>query len=498
MERLAHGSILLSDEPSVDGEPAAAVDQGTVRCPAPSRFGYLFPNSPSKRLPDVLPGGQPVIQALIELGNSMTDPEPPNFQPADPAFDSDIASAYSYFGQFITHELVLESTTKDRKLGSDTIPLGQEQIPTLTNARTALLDLDSIYGPMLDDKGKCYPVPMKGAEMEVGFAVFSKVPGTDLPRDRKLPFTARIGDRRNDANLITSQMHLAFLRAHNALVQAGSSFDEAQRLLRQHFQWLVLSDYLPRVIDGDVLKKVREGRLDTVAPPNRRTFMPVEFSAAAFRFGHSMPRNRYNYNASYSKVRLSDLFLPRMTGYPPLLNEWIIDWKQFLPGGVNLARHIDTRLVQPLFRLIDAKGKPVIDSQNRVISLASLDLLRGYLLGLPTGQEVAKALRVPVMSAAEIEDVAHEVNENQRATLSESGLSSQTPLWFYILAEAAHTKQGLGLGPVGSTIVAAVLVGLIQSSTDSILSEPDWTPSLGAAGQFNLADLFKFAGVLTT
>jgi len=468
------------------GSAATAVDAGTVACPPPTHFDYLFPdlqNSPD----DLLPNDSSTAQTLIDLGKTMSEPGSIGPEPADPALDSAIPSVYSYFGQFITHEIVLEPT-KTGELGPKTVPLADSVIPTLANTRTALLDLDSIYGPMLDDNGKCQAVPLKGAEMEVARAGNSKVDGTDLPRELKSPFTARIGDRRNDANLITSQMHLAFLRAHNAIVRLGHSFPDAQQLLRQHFQWLVVSDYLPRVVDHEVLESVQQGTIN-IKRLNGKPFMPVEFSAAAFRFGHSMPRSRYDYNASYPNVRLSDLFLPHAGGYRNVLEEWIIDWSNFIPGGANRARRIDTRLVDPLSHLIDQNGKPIM------LSLAGHDLLRGYLLRLPTGQAVARTLKVRAMSASEIESIAGEVNKKQAEILSKSGMSSRTPLWFYILAEAAHFKSGLGLGPVGSTIVASVLIWLIRNSKHSILRHPDWIPTLSAQGQFDLTDLFNLAGV---
>src|SRR5262249_6539992 len=215
MKRLAHGAFLLDDNAAVPRrDAAAAVDDNTLPCPQPSRFDYLFPelqDSPDNRLPE----DPAVAQALIDLGNSMTDPEPQGFEPADPAFDSTIPSVYSYFGQFITHEIVLELTMKNRRLGPETVPLVPDEIPTLTNARTALMDLDSVYGPMLDEHGRCYSVPVIEREMEVGSARDSRMPGTDVPREPQFPYTARIGDHRHDANLTTSQMHLAFLSVSN-------------------------------------------------------------------------------------------------------------------------------------------------------------------------------------------------------------------------------------------------------------------------------------------
>jgi hypothetical protein len=495
MERLSHGALLLDNNQPAPAQPAAAApNENVVPCPPRTNFGYLFPNNPADRLPDKDGKGRLMADTLISLGNSMIDS-------GVPELSSRIPSVYSYFSQFITHEVVFEVTTKDTKLGPDTRPLDPAVIPILQNARTTQMDLDSVFGPMLDNDGQCFRVPQQGDEMVLGVAGNGETfRGFDLKRELDPPFTARIGDRRNDSNLIISQLHLAFLRAHNKLIEQPNSLADAQRILRQHFQWLVMSDYLPWVVDHDVLKSVRKGEIDVFKWARNRSFMPVEFSAAAFRFAHSMPRNLYNYNKIHDDAELSDLFLP-IPQYSRLLAAWIIDWERFIPGGQNVARLIDTRLVQPLFRLIDANGKPVLDSTNQPIGLAALDLLRGYLLGLPTGQAVARQLGEQEISQQEIEDAAgrfvkDKIAADQKAILADSGLSTYTPLWFYILAEAAVQKNGACLGRVGSTIVAGVLIELISRSADSILNDPNWVPSLGHNATFTLADLFKLGEVL--
>ena len=495
MERISHGAFLLDE--TATAEPPG--NGNTVPCPERSRFDYLFPtlqDPPAARLPQ----NGDTVRALIKLGDSMSDPEPAGFAPADPAFDSKTPSVYSYFGQFLTHEIVLEITTKDKTFGSDTLPLSRSQVQQLQNARNSLLDLDSVYGPMLDASGKCFPVPLAGKEMEVGSAADIHVPGTDLPREKTSPYTARIGDRRNDSNLITSQMHLAFLCAHNKLARLGETLESAQVILRQHFQALIVNDYLPRVVDDEVRQSVLNNEIDALKVLENEPFMPVEFSAAAFRFGHSMLRNRYRYNKHYEKVRLSELFEPKTDGYYPVPDEWIIDWSGFLEGGPNVARLIDTRLVQPTRRLIDSKGEPLktlTDSstgQPVRPSLAALDLLRGYLMGLPTGQKVAAKLGETALTRDEIESVA---GPEQGEILKEFGLSSETPLWYYILAEAAKQKEGTCLGRVGSTIVAGVLISLVRHSPDSILRNA-WTPDPRIGNEhFDLAQLFRFAEVLT-
>lgn len=514
MERLSHGALLLDpNQPPV--QPAITdPNKKFADCPPTTNFNYLFPGL-QKRLADRLPTlddkGRPMAETLMLLGKSMVEPEAPDLDTKK--LDSTIPSAYTYFGQFITHELVFEVTTKDRKLGSDTPPLNRAEIPKLENARTSLLDLDSVYGPMLDNHGQCFAVPKDGDEkMLLGTAGSGKeaIPHFDLKRERDAPFTALIGDRRNDSNLIVCQLHLAFLRAHNVLVDKGNSFPDAQKILRQHFQWLVVNDYLKKVIDSDVFESVRSGAIDPFwIAGKQQPFVPVEFSAAAFRFAHSMPRRIYNYNWIHDQEKFSNLVLP-IPQYSRLLEGWIIEWERFvakepggfLPHGPNFARRIDTRLVQPLFRLKDSDGKPVVDSssQPQPIGLAALDLLRGYLLGLPTGQAVARELGESVLSQDEIENaggkfVQDQVATDQKTVLHDSGLSRNTPLWFYILAEAAVRKDGLCLGRVGSIIVAAVLMGLVARSTDSILQDPNWQPTL-VNGNFDLTELLKFAEVI--
>jgi hypothetical protein len=509
MKRLSHGSF-PSDDGAAPAQPADHSNEDeVVPCADRSKFDYLFRKlqvDPENLLSDVIEStGASMAETLIELGNSM-HPEREGELPANPARDSDIPSVYTYFGQFITHEVVFERSGKKRKLGDDTVPLTPQEIQDLTNGRTALLDLDSVYGPILQDDDHCFKVPTIETQdhkdpMDLGFAMGCPF-GSDLKRQQNDPLrTAIIGDGRNDANRITSQMHLAFLRAHNKFIELDFTFEDAQRALRQHFQWLVIYDYLPRVVGNTVLKSALDGTLNIFNPPEREPFVPVEFSAGAFRFGHSMTRNRYNYNHTYDQQRLTDFFLPQKGGYPPFNKDWIIDWTRFLPGGQNVARRINTRLAQPLFdRLINDKGERLIDTKGKFISLAALDLLRGYSLRLPTGQAVAKALKITPIPATVIESIAGQVSQKQKDILHDSGLSSRTPLWFYVLAEAAALEDGLRLGPVGSSIVASVLVGLVRCSKDSILREPQlskWKPSLGD-GHFGIADLFKFAGVLVT
>jgi hypothetical protein len=460
-------------------------------------FGYMFEQLQNPE--SLLPKSKKTRDDLIQLGITMSE------KGEDSAFDSATPSAYTYFGQFVDHDITMEAASNEIvKLNDQNLePLPAETISQkIKNTRTPKLDLDSVYG----DK-----VPRDGARMVLGrvSAAGGRPPGkddfNDLPRRPRTdqPQTDRealIGDSRNDENLIIAQLHVAFLRAHNAIVDMNKG-EDAEKLLRQHYQWIVIHDFLKRIADPEIVNNIlREGNKH-FTPRADALFMPLEFSVAAFRFGHSMIRSSYDFNLNFnakqgSAATLDQLFTftafsGQLLNFNTLPENWIIEWKNFLDEGTNAARRVDTRLVEPLFAL-KSFGKPMPDEAR----LAVRNLLRGYLLSLPTGQAVASALNLKALTPKEIEEVARSVSDEQRVAIRESGFSERTPLWYYILAESAAGLSST-LGPVGSTIVAEVLIGLVRASRDSILREPNWKPTLGTSpGRFTLRDLLRLASVI--
>ena len=99
-------------------------------------------------------------------------------------------------------------------------------------------------------------------------------------------------------------------------------------------------------------------------------------------------------------------------------------------------------------------------------------------MGLPSGQDVAKALGFePLESQNEIAPD----NGRDTGTLRNHGLDKDTPLWYYILKEAelkGKPEGGARLGPVGSRMVGDVIGGALRADPNSYLSiYPNWKPA---------------------
>lgn len=511
MPRLPHGAaITLESERRLRESLAADPLLDADRLDDLRRYDFLFPDL---QLDDenLLPETRDTRDGLVLLGRTMRDVG------TGAEGDSVIPSAYTYFGQFIDHDITLESLSAPLPMLMDPAlaPLKVDEIRSrIRNRRTATLDLESVYDP---------PAVKVGDTMQLSAVTrvhghrrpFLRPPGkddyndvsregrsSDIEHDR----AALIGDPRNDENVIIQQLHVAFLRVHNEFVARGKSFEQARATVRRHYQHIVVYDFLKRICDPNIVDHVlrRNQIYDPVVGP---FFLPLEFTVAAYRFGHSMVRPRYDLNLNFNSslepgtepATLDRLFTftalsGQLGDFPTLPENWIIEWERFVDvgGPINKARRIDTKLVEPLFRLPDLRGMPGRDDDGARLSVRNL--LRGYLLRIPTGQAVARALGRQPLTPQEIEAAA--TCSKQVQALREGKFLDRTPLWYYILAEAAHAQAGR-LGPVGSTLVAEVLIGLVRRTEDSIFATPGWSPMPGSNdGEFNLSDLLRFAGVL--
>jgi Animal haem peroxidase len=472
------------------------------------RFGRLFPTLPP------FAADTPLIRdALLELGakggpmdpaDDLSDPITLITDPAKSANNPDnpaITAGFTFLGQFLDHDMTFDPTSS----------LARRQDPeSIRNFRIPALDLDSVYGGGPVASPHLYDATIDGGRTTL---LTEEIPGSaavsvgnktrfDVPRNAQK--TALLGDPRNDENLIVSQLHLALLRFHNKVVAdvklelatgytLGEIFAEAQRVVRWHYQWLVIHEFLVRTVGGQLVDNVLSH-----GPKHFRwrkdPYIPVEFSVAAYRFGHSQVRPSYRANfgtsASDPTQQFFGLIFDPAAADPndpadlrggKRASRRFIDWQTFFDfddGRVRQNKRIDTKLSTPLF---DLMGQP----QGEPTSLASRNLLRNLTMKVPSGQRVAKAMSVPALASTDLDD------------LKPFHLDTRTPLWFYVLREAEVTQNGERLGPVGGRIVAEVIIGLIKGDDQSFLrQEPDWTPTYGTNGSFATVDLLKAADVV--
>lgn len=486
------------------------------------RFGRMFRNLP----PGEFGANEAAnLNNLHALGEAMSaDHEDPSDGIDDE--ESGVPTLYTYFGQFIDHDLTFDPVSS---LTRALDPGG------LTDFRTPTFNLDNVYGRGPSDQPYMYTTqglfqlgdPITGAGGHAGF---------DLPR-----FAGRaiIGDPRNDENSLVSQLQGLILAFHNRMFNdnAGLAFEEVQQLVRFHYQYVIVNDFLSRIVSSPVLDTLKtDGQFDQRKIRfyhwRHDPFMPVEFSAAAYRLGHSMIRPGYRLNDS----KLLPIFPPpgspgaeALTGFQAMGPGRALDWGRFIDVDVRkrgldaddpaaptnpatlrrlqFAYRLDTSLVNPLHKL-----PPEVVSEAP-LSLGERNLVRGWRLRLPTGQAVARAMglvpltddQIVIGKALDSPGPGDTVGPIVAAVTAKGGdgkvFADNCPLWTYILAEAALHRVKMKipvvgggfvrtpqLGPVGGRIVAEVFLGLLFGDGTSYLSlDPLWKPVTGAG--FRLKDM---------
>jgi hypothetical protein len=495
---------------------------------ARGKFGRLFPS-----LPPCLEDTPEARTALRKLARNMIGAERNNRDVFVINQHSSMPAGYTYFGQFIAHDISFDTTSINER---------QTDPEFLWNFRTPALDLDSVYGGGPDGSPFLFNKYQKRTHFLIGQQEIDKelIPG--LPRNQD--DTALISDPRNDENLIISQLHLAFLLFHNKIASRLTKnrdakdprsqekiFFEAKQLASWTFQWMVLFDYLPRIVNlsqftakenektspglkEDKQLEIIQQQINAILRDETKRqyydwrnepFIPVEFSGAAFRFGHVQVKKLYRFQRGDEhfskdlfprpKTKLDwSLFFPQ-NGLSQNFNNKIrpvISFKldfvpfAFLSAGPDLEASISTKIKEAapaseIIEMVLAQENQIPDINN----LAYRNLIRGVLLKLPSGQSIARSMSLQPLSI----EAAEEFKDN-------------TPLWYYILQEASVENDGERLGPVGSRIVTEVIIGLIQGDKKSFINQhPLWRPLLpDENGTFNvklrtMTDFLKYAGV---
>jgi hypothetical protein len=493
-----------------------------------ARFGRLFPN-----LKPAVYGKTPEEESanLGRLAQAMISAVDPPKDGPDPE-ESGIPALYTYFGQFVDHDLTFDPAASFQK---------QKDPEALEDFRTPAFDLDNLYGRGPGDQPYMYADDGKslllGDPLTLGDAK-----ARDLQRNAA--GRALIGDPRNDENAIVSQLQGLMIRFHNGMVRdhASASFEEVQALVRHHYQYVVVNDFLPRIVNEAVLKELKTGGVYDASKlkffknftgPYRAPYIPVEFSVAAYRLGHSMIRPDYRLNdATLLPIfpfppSVQPGFPEGLTGFRKMISDWGIDWGRFIDIDVRdygkdtttptpaekaanfrrlqFAYRIDTALVDPLSHL------PASIASNPPPSLALRNLLRGRQFKLPSGQSVADRMGAEILPDEKIliGQGVDKPDQPLKNILEVAGAAfkQNCPLWTYVLAEAMHhhqkpntqipVKQDIRistpqLGPVGGRIVAEVFLGLLFADKGSYLSrDPGWKPAQGAG--YRLKDLVAAA-----
>ena len=507
--------------PGQAGSPAAAGMPPGAPANA-GLFGRLFPH-----LPPFASVNSTVTAALMEVGQQggimdaldnlaagpralIVDPtvngNPTSSNPYGTNPDNPTMTAGSTFvGQFTDHDITFDQTSK----------LGVSQNPlTSPNTRTPALDLDSVFGGGPGIRPDLY-VPNPDGSVGPRLKIGSGGVHEDVPRTANGDgtYSAILGDPRNDENVVIAGLHCAHILFYNQVLSELGSIDLspypaaqgadltnphdqfliARQITQWHYQWLLVNEHLPQIAGQAMVSNVLSKGNKFYKPPAGDAFMPIEFGAACYRFGHSMVRPSYRANFTSgtgdSTDPTADPFFglvfdatqPNFSGpinsdrgdllggYPA--SRRYIGWQTFFDlgdGQVKNNKKIDTTISSVLFTLPVPAIAP--HTQTSPTVLPQRNLLRQLTWGLPSGQQVAKAMGVPPLTRADLADIASVY----------SPFGNNTPLWYYILAEAKAATNGVNLGPVAGRIVTETLIGLLRADATSYLSnKPGWTPVLG-------------------
>lgn len=418
-----------------------------------------------------------------------------------PITGSSLPAGYTYFGQFIDHDLTFDNTS---------VLTAPADLNTLQNTETNLFDLSSVYG-------------ITNTSLNAnGLFNIGKTPNgdDDLPRDAN--GNAIIADPRNDENLIVSQLHLAFLKFHNKVFTdiktANPTFTLAQLITQAkqtvvwHYQWLVVHDFLADIC-GKFFTRIIDANGNLTIHPNIKSMypnIPIEFTGAIYRFGHSMVRDAYYVNSAFDVFPIFSPILPPplvsipdLRGSRPIPASQAIDWSMFFPmpfhKGFQVAENFDNFITESLYNL---PIPTVVAAMPNILPLRNL--IRGtFTYQLPSGQDLATAMGIPaneILKASSGNMVFQTLNPLVTATDINhltTVFGEQTPLFYYILKDNHVNGNGQHLGSLASKFIGDTFLSLLSNDASSYLNNK-FSPVQGSFGCitngiYRFAEFFTYA-----
>lgn len=484
------------------------------------------------------PGGpDKTAKMLSKLASRMSEPIPVGtFQVGWPHDDNTaIPAGYTYLAQLVAHDLV-------QNVGA-LPPISEFTGQLQRDYRIQRMVLDTIYGsgpspgaihfePSRSGFGRELTLRLGHVRKEEGHPALEPPPlligqpTRDIARGR-CPFRgdtgigqlgaivgmarngapdAMIADLRNDDHVIISQMTALFHEAHNTILRKLMSrhesvtqsirhrvFLEARKVLAFVYRRIVVLDLLSKLLDREVYEEYRDAKHEPLDPDTLTdTRVPVEFSHAAYRFGHVMARFNYLLNTELeldlrgdkpALQHLMDRSSSRRSDLVPLARNWLVDWSHFFDLGdgqrLNFSRRITPYAGKGFFTDNTSVGSEAGGLKG---GLYFLDLLRGQQAGVATVDSLISNLsleqrnRSPLLSEPSFRqnEIGTWLTQKPSDFTPEElvSLSTNPPLLFFVLFEAAHQHQGMRLGTLGSTILAEVFLISMRLNEDAIERDP--------------------------
>ena len=449
-----------------------------------------------------------------------------------------IPSGYTYLAQLIGHDLVHSSIPVASSSSSMT--------PSNANLRHQGLMLETLYGNGPAGHALSYYRPRRlNADGEVTYSgipnylrMSSVRDNSDLPRPntfRDLPRARSLSkdfeddrthisvsqrtynglpeilipDSRNDDNAILAQMTALFHLLHNIImrkiekneniipnhsrtVQDIINFHKAKSIVISIYHKIIREDFLSKILHPEIYTYYRDGNSLLDENKNEFNIIPLEFSYAAYRFGHAMIRPDYvmsnDKDDRKSIISVINHSSGRVSSHFPLRSNWIVSWSNFFSISENRPANL-SRKIGPNFTT-NLSNLPDKDRDSR---LAMRDLLRGCSANSPLWSVSSLIREIRDKSGKEISDLFERStllsrpyyrkeaikrwfgkNSNKQDKETINFLAEDPPLFFFVLFEASHgalnrkRNKGQHLGLLGSVIVGDTLFSYLKKHEPSI------------------------------